>query len=225
MARITDTEERCSKEAHTNFFLIRHGNTDYNVENKVQGHLPIKLNHKGRLQAAKVGRFLKCVAPKVDAILCSPVLRGLETGDIIHSTSYPDSKKIIDKAFAEIDFGYYVNQKIDNISTDLERMKVETWGDKKLVDVPFPQGESFTQATDRIVNGCIEYSSLGRNIVIATHSQLIEAFLVHLKALEYKDVCSRGKNKNCTVSKVIFFHKTKTFIVEYLFLECSEKNS
>jgi len=43
----------------TKLFLIRHGQTDWNLEGKVQGHTDIPLNTKGKEQAQKVAEFLK----------------------------------------------------------------------------------------------------------------------------------------------------------------------
>ncbi len=43
----------------TTLFLIRHGETDWNLEEKLQGHTDIPLNTKGKEQAQKAAAFLK----------------------------------------------------------------------------------------------------------------------------------------------------------------------
>lgn len=43
----------------TTLFLIRHGQTDWNVAGKIQGHADISLNATGKEQAKKVAQFLK----------------------------------------------------------------------------------------------------------------------------------------------------------------------
>ena len=41
------------------FFFVRHGQTDYNAQGRVQGHIDIPLNELGRWQAEQVGERLK----------------------------------------------------------------------------------------------------------------------------------------------------------------------
>ena len=63
--------------------LTRHGQTDWNVLKKVQGKANIPLNEKGMEQAQKVKVQLK--NETIDLILCSPLVRAVETAKIINS--------------------------------------------------------------------------------------------------------------------------------------------
>ena len=80
-------------------------------------------------------------------------------------------------------------------------LKENQWANGKW-DVSFPgdQGESFRSIVDRMEQGFVDLGRLhrdGANIIVATHSQCIEAFLVYLKAFSYNDIEERSKNKNC----------------------------
>ena len=57
--------------------LVRHGETDWNQQNRVQGRRDIELNALGRRQAEAVAQALK--AEHVEAIYSSPLKRALET--------------------------------------------------------------------------------------------------------------------------------------------------
>lgn len=66
--------------------FIRHGETDYNYDGRLQGQRDIPLNGKGREQASAVGRSLrKLMGPTIDALdaadafLCSPLSRTRQT--------------------------------------------------------------------------------------------------------------------------------------------------
>ncbi len=62
--------------------VVRHGETDWNVDNKLQGgDADIPLNEKGRQQAIDVARTLH--GRRFDAIVCSPLSRAAETARII----------------------------------------------------------------------------------------------------------------------------------------------
>ena len=62
-------------------FMVRHGETVWNVEGRIQGHSDIKLSEKGRQQAQALARRLSDVT--FDAAYCSDLSRTTETGQII----------------------------------------------------------------------------------------------------------------------------------------------
>jgi 2,3-bisphosphoglycerate-dependent phosphoglycerate mutase len=61
----------------TTVVLVRHGETDWNVEGRIQGHLDIALNALGRAQAAALGKRL-CTEP-FDAVYSSDLQRAYHT--------------------------------------------------------------------------------------------------------------------------------------------------
>ncbi|MCL2224157.1 MAG: bifunctional histidine phosphatase family protein/GNAT family N-acetyltransferase [Defluviitaleaceae bacterium] len=63
--------------------IMRHGETDWNVQGRWQGREDIPLNENGRQQARSAGFALKNGAIKWDAIFTSPLKRAKETGKII----------------------------------------------------------------------------------------------------------------------------------------------
>lgn len=64
-------------------YFVRHGQTDWNVEGKLQGRSDIPLNATGRAQAAETREKLKHV--HMDAVYCSPLKRAKETAEIINA--------------------------------------------------------------------------------------------------------------------------------------------
>lgn len=65
----------------TLIYLVRHGETDWNRERRIQGSTDIPLNETGRAQATRTGRLLS--TRSWDGIVSSPLSRALETGQII----------------------------------------------------------------------------------------------------------------------------------------------
>ena len=61
--------------------LVRHGETDWNWERRLQGHTDNPLNTAGRAQARKAGRLL--AADHWDVVVSSPLLRAEQTADHI----------------------------------------------------------------------------------------------------------------------------------------------
>lgn len=65
----------------TRFFLVRHGETEWNRIHRIQGSSDIPLNDTGRSQALKVGGVLS--RHTFDLIVSSPLSRAMETATII----------------------------------------------------------------------------------------------------------------------------------------------
>jgi broad specificity phosphatase PhoE len=66
-----------------NIFVVRHGQTNWNVMKKMQGSADIELNEKGLSQANDTAAMLKDSA--FDIIFCSPLKRARQTAEIINN--------------------------------------------------------------------------------------------------------------------------------------------
>jgi len=82
-------------------YLVRHGQTDWNIEKKTQGHTDIPLNDNGKQQALTLSEKLKYL--KIDKIYSSDLLRSKETAQIINSSF--NLEIILDKRLREINYG------------------------------------------------------------------------------------------------------------------------
>ena len=83
--------------------FIRHGETDFNTERRLQGAMPVPINDCGRSQSQALARYLR--QSPVDAIYTSPRLRAKETAEII--ARHLRLPLIQDERLAEIAFGKF----------------------------------------------------------------------------------------------------------------------
>lgn len=67
-------------------YLVRHGQTPYNAEKRLQGQLDIPLDDTGRQQAEKLAAWLKDSGLAFDALYCSRLSRAKETAETIGRT-------------------------------------------------------------------------------------------------------------------------------------------
>ena len=65
-----------------NIFVVRNGQTEWNVMKKMQGAADIELNEKGLSQASDTADMLRDLA--FDIIFCSPLKRAKQTAEIIN---------------------------------------------------------------------------------------------------------------------------------------------
>lgn len=65
------------------FYFVRHGQTVWNVENKICGCTDSPLTEYGREQARETGRKILAEGIQADEILCSPLSRAKDTAQLI----------------------------------------------------------------------------------------------------------------------------------------------
>ena len=93
--------------SETTLTLIRHGQTDWNLQRRLQGRSDIPLNDTGREQARAVGRELAVSGGHWDVLVSSPLQRARETAQVIGreiglelSRTYED---LVERAFGDVE--------------------------------------------------------------------------------------------------------------------------
>ncbi|WP_420101894.1 histidine phosphatase family protein [Bosea sp. (in: a-proteobacteria)] len=161
--------------------LVRHGETDWNREGRLQGGQDIPLNELGRQQAAEAAGRLKALAPDFAGLdyLCSPMQRARETMDILRrELAQPAGGYRFDERLKELTFGSWEGftwrdiRKAEREQAGLRER--DKWG-----FVP-PGGESYRMLAER-VRPVLE--GLGRETVIVSHGGVARAVLALVGAV------------------------------------------
>ena len=146
-------------------YLARHGQTEWNVQGRLQGSKDSPLTTQGRLQAEAIGRCLKSAAPGL--ILSSPLGRASQTAAII-------AKKLdipVEKArgLSELRFGEAEGLSLKEIEARwpgfLENREQDKWQTR------WPKGESYGDANRRITSFVEE--TLPRSLSETTSASLL----------------------------------------------------
>src|SRR5665213_2076898 len=90
------------------FVFVRHGQTDWNVEGRLQGQRDIPLNDIGRAQARRNGEVIRDCIPEAAGFdfVASPLSRARETMEIVRDAMHLDPTEYeIDSRLLEITFG------------------------------------------------------------------------------------------------------------------------
>lgn len=89
-------------------YLARHGQTDWNLNNKIQGRSDVPLNKTGVEQARELGRSL--IGVKFEHIFCSPLRRARETAEVALEVAGMAAEKeriVFDPELVERNYGEY----------------------------------------------------------------------------------------------------------------------
>lgn len=85
-------------------YVVRHGQTDYNIKKVFQGHIDIPLNETGEKQAQETASKFRNI--EVDMILVSPLKRTLQTAQYISQiTGVPITieERLIERSFGDME--------------------------------------------------------------------------------------------------------------------------
>ena len=142
-------------------YLVRHGRTLVNAENRLQGRIDHSLDEVGRRQSIEIARALK----NIDRVISSPLLRAMETAAAFN-------RKIeIEPRFIELDYGDFDGV----LQSDISEEVWKNW--RADVNYCLPKGESLAELDRRVRQALNEIivESRDQNIVVVSHVSPIKA--------------------------------------------------
>ena len=174
----------------TTLLFIRHGQTDWNVAKKWQGHADIPLNETGLVQADALATRLQ--KWPIETIITSDLLRCSQTADVIGQKL--DLNPVPDAIWRERDVGDFSGM----TSVEAKANFPEVWAaanGKGMVDAP--NGESFAEVRAR---GMRAYEKVianhaGQMVAIVSHGGLLHTLIAQLIQIRddvYGRISKRG---------------------------------
>jgi probable phosphoglycerate mutase len=148
----------------TLIYLVRHGETDWNLAKRIQGNTDIPLNDTGRAQAATSGRLL--ARRDWDLIVTSPLSRARETAEIIARETGLATPVEID-ALVERHYG------------DAEGLDYRTIEERYPNNADVPGRESREDVAARVLPAIMALADAHpeQNLVVVSHGGVIRTIL------------------------------------------------
>lgn len=167
------------------FYLIRHGETEFNKTKKLQGRgINAPLNETGRNQAEYVAEALQDVA--ISEIITSSLLRAKESAEPISKL-----KSIAIESYSaldEMDFGEWEGQPFDDVIDQIKDIQSKWKAGDTHVQVPGGESpdEVFTRSGDFLKK--LAKESQHNNIAVVIHGRLIRILLAGLLGIGLKNM-------------------------------------
>jgi broad specificity phosphatase PhoE len=168
----------------TTILLVRHGETDWNRDRRIQGHSDTPLNETGRAQARALAE--KLAGEPIDAVYSSDLLRAHETARIVADGRNLDVTAIRD--LRERHFGTWEGLTDDEIFARFPEAATGPWGDAETRD---EMARRVAGALHRIAA-----THPGQHVLVVSHGGPLRAVLTHC------GVDGGGLIENCHVVKV-----------------------
>lgn len=170
----------------TEIFLIRHGETDWNKEKRLQGHLDIPLNAEGLLQAQALRDGLADIA--LDAVFSSDLQRARQTAEPL--TMANGLTLQIDSGLRERCFGVMEGMRRPDIA---ERFPHDFAAlNNRELDVRYPAGvnvaETLREFSARAIGALqrIVSDAKHRRVAIVSHGGVLDCFYRHAENIDLR---------------------------------------
>lgn len=164
--------------------IVRHGQSEYNLQNRFTGFADVDLTSQGREEAAMCGEKLKEM--QFEACFTSVLKRAVETLDIILETIGQKQLPVFkNAALNERNYGDLQGLNKAETAEKYGAKQVTLW--RRSFDVAPPGGESLKQTQERVLpyyDAEIEpLLQQGKNILIVAHGNSLRALMMHLENL------------------------------------------
>ena len=154
----------------TRIIAIRHGETAWNVDTRIQGQLDIALNAAGRWQASRLAEVLK--GEPIAAIYASDLARAWETAQYVGRSV--DLEVIKEEALRERGFGEFEGKTFAEIEAQLPDQSLR-WRQRDPDFAP-AGGESLTALRERVVEATVRLAERhqGELIALVAHGGVMD---------------------------------------------------
>ena len=169
--------------------LLRHGQSQWNLENRFTGWKNVPLTEKGEVEAKKAGELIRKHNISIDRVFSSVLERANRTAEIAikkaELNNLLENNKIImtcSEKLNERDYGDLVGLNKQETADKFGKDQVHIW--RRSYDIPPPNGESLKDVVERVSPYFKEnikpLIDKGENILIAAHGNSLRAMMIEL---------------------------------------------
>lgn len=178
-------------------YFIRHGESEWNVADRICGQTDIPLTEKGHSQAIETGKqiveAIETGAMKADEILYSPLTRAAETAR--HISEMTGLQLRMELRLREQNFGIWEGSSPRNSAAFLEA--------KKQFLCQYGNGESMFRLAQRIYNLLDELKTEDKSYILVAHNGIARVICSYFRDMTNEEYAAYGV-KNCSITTFEF---------------------
>ncbi|MBI4596157.1 MAG: histidine phosphatase family protein [Candidatus Tectomicrobia bacterium] len=194
----------------TNLVLIRHGESIFNQQRTIQGHLDNGLSTTGHMQAQLLAKRLAQSGVQPGAIYTSPLLRAKETTGYLEKTFNFPAIEI--NGLMEMGLGVWEGKNIEDIKRANETLLASWLNDPSQTAID--GAENFSDFLKRVKEA---FSSIigshgneGREIIVVAHGGVLGTFICHSLEIPFRNIWSL-KIDNASINRLVF-HRDRAYL-------------
>ena len=169
--------------------LLRHGQSQWNLENRFTGWVDVPLSARGEAEARAAGEKLR--GRRIDVLYTSILKRAIETARLaLETAGIGPLPTIRDAALNERMYGDLQGLNKAEAAKKFGAEQIHRW--RRSYDEPPPNGESLADTAARVVPyweaHLLPDLRAGKNLLVAAHGNSLRALVMHIEGLTREQV-------------------------------------
>lgn len=185
-----------------NLFIMRHGETDWNRQGRLQGSEDIPLNEYGIALAQKTRDGLAKEQICFDRVYTSPYRRAKKTAEIMAAGA--DIPLLVDPRIREMSFGKYEGIRVRELGTNPEYHEFNKCFDDPehyiSADGVESYAELFARVSSFLTDTILPLEQSCENVLVVCHGAVVRAFISIIKRLPLSEYWSGIHQQNCSIN-------------------------
>ena len=173
----------------SDLILLRHGQSQWNLENRFTGWVDVPLSAKGEAEASAAGEKLR--GRRIDVLYTSVLKRAIDTATLaLEEAGIVTPPTVRDAALNERMYGDLQGLNKAEAAARWGDAQVKLW--RRSYDVRPPAGESLADTAARVLpfweSRILPDLRAGKNVLVAAHGNSLRALVMHLDGLSREQV-------------------------------------
>ena len=168
--------------------LLRHGQSQWNIENKFAGWTDVPITEEGKKQAKEAGQKMKSI--EINVAFTSKLQRASETLRIVLQTMNLKIKTIQSIELNERHYGKLQGINREEAKKKFGEEQIHKWR-RGYADTP-PEGESLKDVVNRVVlyyeKEILPELKEGKNVLVVAHGNSLRALIKHIENISDEDI-------------------------------------
>lgn len=178
-----------SREDST-LILVRHGQSQWNLENRFTGWVDVPLTEKGEAEARRAGELLLKAKTHVDVAFTSDLVRAQRTLGIVLEVLHQTPPVAQSQALNERHYGDLQGKNKEELAKQYGAEQVHIW--RRSYDVPPPNGESLKDCSARTLpyyrEKILPELRPGRTVLVVAHGNSLRSLVMDIEHLSREQV-------------------------------------
>ncbi|MDR6553488.1 histidine phosphatase family protein [Paenibacillus qinlingensis] len=193
----------------TTIYIIRHGQTTWNVEHRLQGHQDSPLTELGIKQAQWLSEALQ--HEEIDVMYSSSSDRALQTAEIVRGQR--NIAIVQSDALKEINLGDWEGKLQSEVKEEYPEQFDHFWNQPDRFGVP--HSETFAEVAERAMTMLqrIHEAHAGKTIAIVTHTVVVKLIMAYYEQRLMKDIWQPPYIHPACLCKIIFTENVPQIIL------------
>lgn len=169
--------------------LLRHGQSQWNLENRFTGWVDVDLSPTGEQEALKAGDLIKPFA--IDFVFTSALKRAIRTSQIaLEKAGKFDIQTERNEALNERHYGDLQGLNKAETAGQYGDEQVHIW--RRSYDIPPPNGESLLMTQERVLPyyraNIVPQLTAGKNVLVVAHGNSLRALVAELDKMTKEQI-------------------------------------